>query len=265
MTLTGTPVGDPIEYESVRSAFTSTGRDEQLFIGAVKDNIGHTEAASGAAGLLKSLLMIQHKVIPKQANFVTLNPKIKPSAADRISIPQETQPWTVQRRVALVNNYGAAGSNAAIILREYEDSAIERPRPGGLCYNSTPKAYPIILCARSQDSLNLYMTALRSYLQRTGKDLSTIAYNIARRQNPSFGNRVSFAVSDLEDLISRLNRSAAELAVDVNRHERSGSPVVLCFGGQTSQSVALSKELYEDSKLLRTYLVRRGSGHALVV
>ncbi len=79
---TGTLVGDPIEYEGIRSTFTSPLRDTELFIRAVKDTIGHAEAASGVAGIIKCLLMMQHKTIPKQANFVTLNSRIKTSPSD---------------------------------------------------------------------------------------------------------------------------------------------------------------------------------------
>jgi acyl transferase domain-containing protein len=106
--------------QSIRSTFSAPDRNEELFVGSLKDNIGHAEAASGAAGVVKVILMIQHGAIPKQANFVKLNPQINLSSSDKISVPRVTQPWDTTRRIALVNNYGAAGSNAAIVKREHE-------------------------------------------------------------------------------------------------------------------------------------------------
>ena len=109
--IVGTPVGDPIEYESVRRTLLGPQRQDKLFLGSVKDNIGHTEGASGAAGLLKTLLMMQKRIIPKQANFVSLSPRIAAPPGDTLSVPKETQTWTTTsgKYVALVNNYGAGG------------------------------------------------------------------------------------------------------------------------------------------------------------
>lgn len=93
---TGTQVGDPVEYESIRLALTEDQstfgqRDSsRIFVGSVKDSIGHAEAASGAAGVIKTLLMMQHKTIPKQAGFASLNPQIK--AVERIVVPKRSHP-----------------------------------------------------------------------------------------------------------------------------------------------------------------------------
>ncbi|MCJ1386383.1 hypothetical protein MMC17_009509, partial [Xylographa soralifera] len=245
---TGTLIGDPIEYESVRVAFTGPSRSEELFLGSVKDNIGHAEGASGAAGVIKSLLMMQHKTIPKQANFVTLNPRIKCSATDRITVPKENQPWTAQMRAALVNNYGAAGSNAAIVLHEYtEDQTLNRSHT-----QPSLALYPILLSAKSETSLRSYVTALESCLPKAGESLSRIAFNIARRQNASFEYRAAFVASDSGALLSRLKDIAGGTADLTKCTERL--PVVLCFGGQTSRNVTLSQELFHGCELLQTHL-----------
>ncbi|RHZ53126.1 hypothetical protein CDV55_100294 [Aspergillus turcosus] len=221
---TGTQVGDPIEYESVKSALTGPGRKENIFLGSVKDNIGHAEAASGAAGVIKTLLMMQKGTIPKQANFATLNLKIK--ASDQIVVPQQTQPWTSSRHVALVNNYGAAGSNAAVILRAYKP-----PRPAPQRPSLT--AYPIVLSAKSAASVRLYLRELERFVRADSISLRDVAYSLARRQNPSFEHRVAF-----EAVITRA----------------SERPVVLAFGGQTGRTVTVSRQLYEACGLFRRHL-----------
>jgi acyl transferase domain-containing protein len=250
----GTPVGDPIEFESIRSTFSVPERTERLFIGSVKDNIGHAEAASGAAGVIKTLLMIQHGVVPKQANFVSLNPRINSSPSDRITVPKETGPWNASRRIALINNYGAAGSNAAIVVRQHDKDSEAREVRNGVSVKTSPTTYPILLSARSASSLHSYASALKSHVSKHHEtSLSDLAYNISRRQNPSFEHRIAFTVSDREHLLSKLEESGSESALVTKSAEKR--PVVLCFGGQTGLHANISRELYDESVLLRKYLV----------
>ena len=258
----GTPVGDPIEHESVRLALSGPWRTEELFLGSVKDSIGHTEAASGAAGVIKTILMMQHKTIPKQANFVSLNPRIKVSPSDRITVPKATQSWTAQRQVALVNNYGAAGSNVAIALRGHTDTPLSSKRaPSGVRDLLPSTVYPILLSAKSANSLQSYMNALKLYLPKVETSFGNVAYNIARRQNPSFEHRAAFTAVDAESFISLLNSTSARTDGTTVRREKS--PVVLSFGGQTGCSVTVSRELYDGCDLFRNCLVRRASPQKL--
>lgn len=90
---TGTPVGDPIECESIRQVFASSQRQDTLYLGSVKANIGHTEATSGVAGLIKTILMMQHTTILIQANFVSLNPKIRSLQEDHMEIALSSRVW----------------------------------------------------------------------------------------------------------------------------------------------------------------------------
>jgi acyl transferase domain-containing protein len=113
----GTQVGDPIEFKSIRGAFMKQSRRHGIVVGSVKDNISHAEAASGSAGVIKVLLMMQHRMILKQANFKTINRKI--GICEGISVPTSTTSWAAPKKIALVNNYGAAGSNAALLIREH--------------------------------------------------------------------------------------------------------------------------------------------------
>ena len=97
---TGTPVGDPIEFESTRQVFGGSHRKEPLYVASVKGNIGHLEGASGVAALIKVLLMLQYGVIPMQANFSTLNPKIRALEPDKMVIPRNTMDWNAQFKAA---------------------------------------------------------------------------------------------------------------------------------------------------------------------
>ncbi|KAI0445250.1 beta-ketoacyl synthase [Xylaria telfairii] len=238
---TGTPVGDPIEYESVKMTFEDPDSQNDLYLGSVKDNVGHTESASGVAGLIKCLLMMEHGIIPKQAGFSRLNPKINPSK--RIVIPQNNLNWQGPH-VALVANYGAAGSNAALVVRESNSKS-------GQSTSSSNQAYPLLLSAKSEESLSLYITALRRWLSGTKEPFANAAFNIARKQNTDFLHRIAITATSNEELTEKLKTisSAGSRVVANNRQ-----PVILCFGGQNGRTVTLSKAVYESSKLLKTYI-----------
>ena len=247
-----------MEYESIRLALTGPWRDDEVFLGSVKDNIGHTEAASGVAGVIKTLLMMQYKTIPKQANFVSLNPRIKASTLGQIVVPRATQPWSAQRHVALVNNYGAAGSNAALILRAHSSPLSsptkERiPRTRDIPSHS-PDVSPILLSARTASSLQSYMDMLKLYLPKAETSLASVAYKIARSHNLAFEHRIAFTARDVTSAVSILNCSSAATKGTVVRPAKH--PVILCFGGQTSSNVSISMDLYERCDLFRSYLVR---------
>ena len=238
-------MGDPIEYESVRLALTDSGRDGALFLGSVKDNIGHTEAASGVAGVIKVLLMMQHKTVPKQASFVSLNPRIK--ACPEIVILKETQPWAAERQhVALVNNYGAAGSNAALLLRSYAGKVPSNSTDTSP--TSTSNVYHIFLSAKTASHLQAYVDALKSYLPKSEASFGSIAYKISRSRNISFENRMAFTASDAKSAVSILNRLTKITP------QKTKLPSVLCFGGQTGRTVRASRNLYDSCGLFRQHL-----------
>jgi acyl transferase domain-containing protein len=238
---TGTQVGDPIEYESVSLALTG-GRKEKLFLGSVKDNIGHAEAASGAAGIIKVILMIQRKMIPKQANFITLNPRIK--ASDTVQVPERTHTWATSQPVALLNNYGASGNNAAIVLRGFEYT------PYAILDLTT---YPIVLSAKSPASLMAYLDELKRFALKGNVSLRDLASTLMRRQNPSFEYRVAFTAGTTADLISTLDRTITNSYTVTTI--KIAQPIVLLFGGQTGCTVTVSQELYVASPILRRHLV----------
>lgn len=250
---TGTPVGDPIELASIREAFAGSRRTKPLHIASVKGNIGHLEGASGAAALIKVLLMMQYKTIPVQANFTSLNPKIPALEPDRIEIPLSTHEWDTDFQVACVNNYGAAGSNAAMIVcqppvvasysqsRDYETSIGSR--------------IPIFISAYSEESLKAYCVALQKTVPSSAAPknfLPSLAFNLAYKQNRSLSHVISTTVSDLTDFDSKMDAViSGKLQPRVNA---KAQPVVLCFGGQVNNTVGLSKEVYDASNLLRLHL-----------
>ena len=117
---TGTSLGDPIEIEAVSAVYGQPGLGAPACIlGAVKTNLGHLEAAAGLAGLIKTVLCLEHGEIPKNLHFHQLNPEISLDGT-RLKIPTENTPWTRsdKPRVAGVSSFGLGGTNGHIIVEE---------------------------------------------------------------------------------------------------------------------------------------------------
>ncbi|RAL03538.1 uncharacterized protein BO80DRAFT_500327 [Aspergillus ibericus CBS 121593] len=248
---TGTPRGDPIECESIRNIFGSsnTGRQQTLYFGSVKGNIGHLEAGSGAAALFKSILMLQKKKIPKHVNFNTLNPHIPPLELEKLAIPTETIPWDASRRVICISNYGAAGSNGALVLREAPEAS-KRPTENG-----SLRCQLISIFAESAESLQAYCDQLLRYLADIAeRDFPAVAYKLARMQNPTHKYRLSLIARSISELRSSL--TVQKYLTATPSSPATPKPVVLCFGGQLKSSVGISKELYHSTPLFRHHLDR---------
>ncbi|PLB54129.1 putative polyketide synthase [Aspergillus steynii IBT 23096] len=114
---TGTPVGDPTEAKALGKAFGQVRTvDDPLWVGSVKSNIGHLEGASGIAGVVRAMLVLEKGIIPPNANFEKVNPDIDTEAL-KIQFPLEHTPWpTKGLRRASVNSFGNSGTNAHVIL-----------------------------------------------------------------------------------------------------------------------------------------------------
>ena len=231
-------MGDPIELASLRQAFGHADRATTLFLGSVKGNIGHTEAASGVAALIKVVPMMQYGEIPCQANYTSLNPKIEALEPSHMAIPTSTSPWDSRLRVACVNNYGAAGSNAAALV--YQQPRI--PSRG----HEPLSRYPLMISAHSSVSLEAYRHMILK--KCSSVSLGDLAYNLAIKQNRTFPNLMAMAVSNST---SPEQQIATCESVEVPKRVKG---LVLVFGGQESAIVSLSKDLYSASVLLRSHL-----------
>ena len=252
-------MGDPIEFESIRKVFGEPHRRSKLYVASVKGNIGHLEGASGVAGLIKVLLMMQKRAIPIQANFTKLNPKILPLDSQQIEIPQHrTKEWNSDRRVACINNYGAAGSNAAMIVceapksRSSMDVQVEN-------LTVTSRKYPIFISAKSPTSLLAYCEALRRYCAGISASLQLntlrdLSFNLASRQNHELPYFMSVASSSLTELQSKLTRTVSEAGRFEDRTGSDANSTILVFGGQVSDTMCLDRSVYEASTILKSHL-----------
>ncbi|PSN66430.1 ketoacyl-synt-domain-containing protein [Corynespora cassiicola Philippines] len=243
---TGTQAGDPLEIASVRDVFSGGNRLETLHIGSLKGNIGHSETAAGVASLLKVLAMLQKQRIPPLASFKTLNPKIPALTPDKIAIAKRLEEWDAPLRAACVNSYGAAGSNSALLCVEDTTRNMQDRE-----FAARASALPFVISAASKESLTRYCNILDDYLSKHADlELGDVAYTLAeRRQRHRF--QLTTTAHDLASLQESLHKAESNI-IDVAKKEIR--PVVLAFGGQSKQTVGLSRSLYESSPRLRAYI-----------
>lgn len=125
---TGTPLGDLIEFEALNEVFPSNSDKIKRYLGSVKSNFGHLEAAAGIAGLIKTVLCLQNKQIPPNLNLKNINPHIDIDNSS-FSIPTSLQQWpeTDNTRIAGVSSFGFGGTNAHIVIEQSnEQSGLSR-------------------------------------------------------------------------------------------------------------------------------------------
>ena len=242
---TGTQAGDPLEVASIREVFGSPERQHQMQLGSIKGNIGHCETAAGVAGLLKALIMVNKVAIPPLASHKSLNPKIPALEPDRLAISNSLEPWKASPRAALVNSYGAAGSNSAVLVCQAPDSDKQPLR------RSTPLdvAYPIILSAASKASLVANAQSLAAFLEVAGPKsrIADVAFTLAEKRKR---HQIQFVST--ESSIDTLVKSLRSIQDPLNAPQPK--KVVLTFSGQSRQSVRLNKELYESFPLFRHHM-----------
>ncbi|TVY50464.1 Citrinin polyketide synthase, partial [Lachnellula cervina] len=255
---TGTQVGDRAEYDSIRKVFGGSGRTSSLSLGSVKGLVGHLECASGIAALIKTLLMIYNGAIPPQPSFNTISPKLNAMPSDNIEITKNFKAWDTDFRVALINNYGASGSNASLIVTQAPSSR-SKDLNYALLEGQTVTKSPFWLCGLDGQSLRSYSAKLVQLLRSSKKGdrrftIANLSFQLFRQSNRSLSQGLIFSCSSVDELTERLAAfSKGQGDMSVSRHVPP-RPVILCFGGQTSKFVGLDRQIYDQIKLLRTHL-----------
>ncbi|KAL7629617.1 hypothetical protein AAE478_001139 [Parahypoxylon ruwenzoriense] len=281
---TGTAVGDPIEAQALRMVFSDhRGNDDPLFIGSVKANIGHLEAAAGVAGLIKTVLALEKGVIPPIALLDRLNPAIY-AAAWNFKFPTSPIPWPKEGlRRASVNSFGFGGANAHAVVDDAFHYLQSRGLHGKHNTSKTPLIpstevpiephvngttlvngshdyrddHPVllfVLTASDKDGIERYATALRAHLQQlpnakkeTGAQyLRDLAFTLANKRSilPWRSFALGNSLEHLQENLSTLVRTPLRT---------SECPLLrFVFTGQGAQWPSMGKELlgfqvFEDS------------------
>src|SRR4051794_1762576 len=258
---TGTAVGDPIEAHALAEALCQN-RSTPLPIGSVKTNVGHLETAAGVAGLLKAMLVLQHRQIPGSLHFTSPSPHIDFDKL-KLRVPTATEPFpeTEGELLAGVNSFGFGGANAHVILSEPP-----RPAHGEHPQVWPERAWPIMLSARSEDALRGCAMKLASWLtERTNLNgdspmLPDLTYTLGDRRN-HHPHRLTLVANSIPDLIQELDAFAVKQ--DSVRIRTSFTPrpehaprIAFVMSGQGPQWWGMGRQLMENEPLFRQIVER---------
>ncbi|RPI89631.1 MAG: SDR family NAD(P)-dependent oxidoreductase, partial [Chloroflexi bacterium] len=240
---TGTEIGDPIEVTALTQAFRRlTDKKGFCAIGSVKTNIGHLDTAAGVTGLIKTVLALQHQMIPPSLNYETPNPRID----------FENSPFYVNTRLAEwkpeppllragVSSFGVGGTNAHVVLE-----AAPLPQPSG---TSRPWQL-LVLSAKTESALAAATTSLAAHLkQHPEQSLADVAYTlqIGRRV---FNHRRVLICRDYAEAIEALEELDPRKLLGASQ-ELKERPVAFMFTGQGSQYIRMGADLYQTEPLFR--------------
>ncbi|GAA2962099.1 hypothetical protein GCM10010483_01520 [Actinokineospora diospyrosa] len=235
---TGTTLGDPIEAQAVIATY-GQGREVPLLLGSVKSNIGHTQSASGVAGVIKTVLALRHGVVPKTLHIDEPTPHVDWTAG-AVELAAQTVPWpTVDRvRRAAVSSFGGSGTNAHLVLEQY---VADEPEP-----SAAAAPLPWVLSGRTPAALREQAVKLREHLFAERPSAADIAHALVTTR-ARFDHRAGFVAADLDTALSALS----DLALVGEARE---GKVAFVFPGQGSQWVGMATELLTTSEVFAAEL-----------
>jgi amino acid adenylation domain-containing protein len=243
---TGTPLGDPIEIAGLTKAFKrARGAVDRCFLGSVKSNLGHCEAAAGIAGLTKILLQMKHGQLAPSLHSEVLNPSLNLESTP-FQVNQTLRPW--ERRmvagrpepyVAGISGFGAGGSNAHLIVEEY----LEPPPPAS---EQARESWVIALSARNEKRLRESAARLQRFLKASPAfALAEVAYTLQVGRLP-MEERLGFTASSADELIELLGQAARGVANGKIRRGR-----VADGAAETLRALAEDDDLNLDAAMER--------------
>lgn len=249
---TGTPLGDPIEVQAAGAVY-GAGRDADrpLLMGSVKTNIGHLESASGAAGLIKVVLSLQHGVLPASLHFDQPSPHI-PWDSLPIRVVDKPVPWQTNGRPrrAGVSSFGFTGTNAHVLIEEApslpehsgdQSAAAPAPKESGESVNV------LALSARSPEALVALVQRYRTWLDtHPDVDIADVC-RTAGIGRSHFEQRAALVVDSVRSAADGLTDLAENrLRPGVLRGECGDRPTTAwLFTGQGSQHPGMARELFD--------------------
>lgn len=252
---TGTAVGDPAEANALgRVLCEDRPADRPCLLGSVKTNLGHLEAAAGAAGLIKAALCLYHQAVPANLHFDQPNPAID-FARLRLRVPTRLEPWPGDqgKRIAGVNAFGFGGANAHVVLSD----ALPRPEaapadPGRPCL--------LAISARSDQALRHMAERCAAMLaaQPAAFTIADVAYSAgARRGHHSF--RLAIVAASREEACARLRAFQSgdrKTAPPITGRAAARRRLVFVYAGMGPQWAGMGRDLMAAEPAFRQTIER---------
>ena len=265
---TGTYVGDPVEARAIGAVLGENRPPGHLiYLGSVKTNIGHPEAAAGIASLIKACLAIKHRAIPPNLHFMKPNPEIDFDGL-KLRVPTATLPWPQGRPIiAAVNSFGWGGTNAHAVLAAPPEDAGSASKSGHAV--ETPVRLPppsnwnlLELSAHTEESLRAHAQNILAWMQgnewgsHSVEDICAAAAK-RRARHPL---RLSLAFNSRERLRAQLetflNGEAGQGIFKGQALQPERLKIAFVFSGQGPQWWAMGRELFETEPVFRQSILR---------
>ena len=240
---TGTSVGESIEVGALSAIYGQNRPAERpLAIASVKTNIGHTEAASGVASLLKVVLALQNKQIPPHLHLKQPNPYIEWNEIP-FKVPTELMPWKKESsRFAGISAFGFSGTNAHIVLEE-----APTPEPVKNSNSLEPPLHLLALSAKTETALVQLAQKYQKYIAANPNlDIANICFS-ANSGRSHFQHRLSIIASTTAELRDKLiTFNTDRKGKDIYRGKADGEPkIAFLFPNLNSQHWQMSRQLYD--------------------
>lgn len=250
---TGTLAGDPVEIAAISSVVANELRTEPCMVGSVKTNLGHTESAAGAAGLIKVALSLQNRAIPASLHFRDPNARIDWSK-NAVAVPTKLTPWPIRSAAPIggVSGFGITGTNAHVVLQGAP--LVEAQRSG------RDGSHIFLLSAHSSAALEARAASWRDRLLADvhwPASLEDLAYTASVRRT-HHDHRLSLVAATRQELLDRIT---GWIAKQEQTGVRSGKRMseenhraVFVFPGQGGQWFGMARTLLRDEPVFRQAL-----------
>jgi acyl transferase domain-containing protein/ubiquinone/menaquinone biosynthesis C-methylase UbiE len=232
---TGTAAGDKVEIDALAEVFCTGKRTKALNVGSIKSNIGHLECASGLGGLIKSLLIVENRCIPPNADFQNAKEALRLDER-RITVPSSLVPWPeLEEAIVSVNSFGYGGTNAHVVVESAPkvDTTVCEPS------EEIPRLF--VLSAKSETSLISTIRRYQSWATTQGAELPlpALSYTLStRRMHHPW--RLSCVAKSRQELVDQLAKSACAYVPTVSSDEVTLNFV---FTGQGAAWPTMGREL----------------------
>ncbi|WP_209469179.1 type I polyketide synthase, partial [Streptomyces iranensis] len=251
---TGTALGDPIEAQAILATY-GQGRDRPLWLGSVKSNIGHAQAAAGVAGVIKMVMAMRHGVLPRTLHVDAPTPEVDWSAGS-VELLTEGRAWPEvgRPRRAGVSAFGVSGTNAHVIVEQAPLIVEQAPATAAEPATQDPeaiRAVPWVISARSADALHGQAARLAEFA-RSHPELgpSDIAHSLITAR-ATFDHRAVVVGTGHAELLNGLDAIAGPSDGPVARGVASPGGLVVLFTGQGSQHPGMGRELHARYPVFR--------------
>ncbi|WP_231905010.1 MULTISPECIES: type I polyketide synthase [Streptomycetaceae] len=246
---TGTVLGDPIEIKALQAVYgRHRGEGEPLWLGSLKSNIGHSQAAAGVGSVIKMIMAIRHGVLPKTLHVDRPSEHVDWESGT-VRLLGDARPWptTGRPRRAAVSSFGASGTNAHVIVEQAPDT---EPEGGPADRSHAPQVLPLLLSGRGEAALRGQAVRLREHLMTLGAagpaELADVAFSLATTRS-SLDHRAVVLGSDLTELLSGLDDLVAGATPVTGPVSSGDTDPVFVFPGQGGQYAGMALRLWDSS------------------